>query len=148
MGILQKITRVTCAIIENDGKILAAQRSQVMSMPSKWEFPGGKIEPGEEADECIVREIREEIDAEIKIIHPLPGHIFDYGSTRIELIPFICKITGGALKCKEHEKIVWEIPEKLDVLDWAEADILILKDYMKYIETKPIGTEDGYTNKY
>lgn len=147
MDILQKITRVTCAIIESDGKVLAAQRSRVMSMPLKWEFPGGKIEPGEEADQCIVREIREEMNVEIKVLHFLPGHIFDYGVTKIELIPFICKITGGALKCNEHEKIVWEIPEKLDTLDWAEADIFILRDYMEYVKMKPSGIRDEYTNK-
>ena len=59
--------KVTCAIITIDGKILAVQRSRIMSLPMKWEFPGGKIEPAETEMECIQREIREELNIEIEV---------------------------------------------------------------------------------
>lgn len=128
-----KVIKVTCAIIEKEGMILAAQRSGDMGMPFKWEFPGGKIEPGEKACSCIIREIKEEMDADIIVIRELPSHTHDYGDKLIELIPFICKLSGTRIILKEHKKIIWGIPEELSSLDWAEADIPIYKEYMQYL---------------
>lgn len=128
-----KITKVSCAIIENNGEILAAKRSIKMSMPLKWEFPGGKVESGESPEQCIIREIKEEINVDIKVIHGLPSYIHDYNTKKIELIPFICIITGGIMKCLEHEIIIFDTPERLKKLDWAAADVPILSQYMDYI---------------
>lgn len=59
--------QVTCAIIQSDGKILAVQRSEAMSLPLKWEFPGGKIDLGETAEKCLLREIKEELNIDIAL---------------------------------------------------------------------------------
>lgn len=127
----EEIIKVTCAIIEDNGRILAAQRGENMGMPLKWEFPGGKIEEGEKADECIKREIKEELDTEIEITGTLPSHVHDYGTRKIELIPFICRIKGGSVYCREHKRIIWDEPNKLSMLDWAEADVPVYLDYLK-----------------
>jgi 8-oxo-dGTP diphosphatase len=77
---------VTCAIIIFGNKILAAQRSEKMKLPLKWEFPGGKVEENENNEECIVREIKEEINVEIEIVKKLANSIYDYGAFKINLI--------------------------------------------------------------
>ena len=71
---------MTCAVIEHNGLVLAAQRSATMSLPLKWEFPGGKIEPGETAEGCLKRELAEEFDAEVNIRSNLPQstHAYPY----------------------------------------------------------------------
>lgn len=129
-----KIIKVTCAIIENNGQILAAQRSENMSMPLKWEFPGGKIEPGEKAEDCIVRELKEELDIEVSIKHSLSAYVHNYGTECIELIPFICEMKYGHLKCKEHKQVIWDYPQRFSDLDWADADVPVYNEYMKYVE--------------
>jgi 8-oxo-dGTP diphosphatase len=125
--------KVACAIIEDNGLIMAAQRNKNMSMPLKWEFPGGKVESGEDPEDTIVREIKEELDLDIRVKLSLDSHLHDYGEKLIELIPFICVITGGKPKCMEHKRILWDSPENLNDLDWAGADIPIYFDYMEYI---------------
>ena len=64
--------QVSCAIIERDGLVLAARRSATMSLPLKWEFPGGKIDPGESAEECLLRELREELRILVRLEQKLP----------------------------------------------------------------------------
>jgi 8-oxo-dGTP diphosphatase len=129
-----KIIKVTCAIIEDSGKILAARRSEDMSQSLKWEFPGGKIEPGEKSEDCIVRELKEELDIDVDVKHQLSSHVHDYGNRVIELIPFVCVIKGGDLKCKEHKEILWDVPRNLAGLDWADADKPVYREYVEYVE--------------
>jgi 8-oxo-dGTP diphosphatase len=71
---------VTCAIILVDSKILVTQRSEKMKLPLKWEFPGGKLELDEKEDDCVMREIKEELNIEIKVLNKLSNSIFDYGT--------------------------------------------------------------------
>jgi 8-oxo-dGTP diphosphatase len=125
-----KHIHVTCAIIERDGLILAAQRSAVMSMPLKWEFPGGKIEPGESAEECLLREIAEELDIRIRIARTLPSHTHHYPAFSITLYPFVCFIEPGEITLHEHAAFVWRQPHELDSLDWAEADVPVVRSYL------------------
>lgn len=127
------ILQVCCAIIENDGKILVAQRSEKMNLALKWEFPGGKVEKLETAENCIIREIKEELEIDIKVKKELKKNIHNYGSRTIELIPFICIIKSGNIKALEHKEIIWDYAEKLHNLDWADADIPIYYEYLRYI---------------
>ena len=122
--------KVTCAIITIDGKILAVQRSRTMSMPMKWEFPGGKIEPAETEVECIKREIREELGIEIEVQERLTPSIHQYPTFTIELIPYTAHYLSGDLKLKEHHNYVLMNCDDLDRLDWAEADWAIVREVM------------------
>jgi 8-oxo-dGTP diphosphatase len=126
--------KVACAIIERDGKVLAAQRGESMNMPMKWEFPGGKLEEGENPAECLVREIREELGVEVGILHALSPVVHDYNTWTIELLPFVCEITGGSIILHEHRAALWMAPTELPALDWPEADLPVLREYIEYLE--------------
>ena len=126
--------KVTCAlIVNNQNCILAAQRSQTMSLPLKWEFPGGKIEPDETAEDCLIREIKEELNIEIKIIHALPPNTHTYPKITIELIPFICEHINGEIILKEHAQFKWLQTNELLALDWADADVPIVNHYLNLL---------------
>ena len=132
-SLLGTIISVTCAIILSEGKVLCAQRGERMSMPSKWELPGGKIEPDESAEACLIREIQEELNLNIRINRAFPSNIHRYDSElTIELIPFLCRILSGEVFATEHMKIEWVEVEHLGKLDWAAADIPIVKDFMEW----------------
>jgi len=122
---------VTCAIIEKDDKVLCAQRSAQMSHALKWEFPGGKLEPGETLAACLKREIKEELGLDIAIWKQLPASKHTYNLTKeICLHPFICTIQAGTINLKEHKQIVWLTLNELKALDWVEADVPALRYYL------------------
>lgn len=123
---------VSCAIILNSiGQVLVTQRSAAMPLPLKWEFPGGKIEAGETAEECLIREIKEELNIEIQIAGSLPPNDHQYPDKLIRLIPFICRHTGGEIILKEHTTYKWLDTKDLLDLDWAEADVGVVGEYIK-----------------
>jgi 8-oxo-dGTP diphosphatase len=124
------VLRVTCAVIEKDGCILAAQRSETMSLPLKWEFPGGKVGEGETPKSCLVREIREEMGVDVEILRALPPSQYRYADKAIVLLPFVCRIAGGSIELLEHKVICWGLPEDLLDLDWAPADVPVLRSYI------------------
>lgn len=122
---------VSCAIIINESrKILVTQRSSAMALPLKWEFPGGKVESGETSDESLRREIREELDLIIEITGRLNPNIHSYGNKTIRLFPFLCQVTSGTINLREHAACRWLNSTELLDLDWAEADIPIVKDFL------------------
>lgn len=125
-----KHIHVACAIIERDGMVLAAQRSSAMSLPLKWEFPGGKIEPGENSDECLRRELVEELGIRVKVKRVLPPHTHRYPTFTVTLYPFVCSMEAGSIVLHEHAAIAWLVPERLCELDWAEADLPVIENYL------------------
>lgn len=128
-----KVIDVTCAlIIDNRNQILVAQRSSSMSLPLKWELPGGKIEPNETAEQCLIREIKEELNIKIEIVKSLESNTHVYPSITIRLIPFICKLIDGVIMLKEHASFKWLDTNQLLNLDWAEADVPIINNYLNY----------------
>ena len=120
--------KVTCAIIYFGERILTVQRSEKMPLPLKWEFPGGKIENNESEEDCIKREIKEEINIEINLVKRLTPSLFDYPNISIELIPFIANYTNGEIILNEHKQYLLLKKQELLSLDWAEADLPILKE--------------------
>jgi 8-oxo-dGTP diphosphatase len=122
---------VTCAIIENeDGKVLVTQRSATMDLPLKWEFPGGKVEENETTEACLIREIKEELGCDIRVLKALTPHKHAYPDKTILLIPFICEQQETEIRLSEHCAFAWLKPEQLKNLDWADADIAILEEYL------------------
>jgi 8-oxo-dGTP diphosphatase len=105
--------QVTCAIIEHADKILICQRSTSIKLPLKWEFPGGKIEQGESKEDCLRREIKEELDIDIEIINTLSTVEYHYSDFSIQLYPFVCSLLNGVVKVLEHAQAVWVNANKL-----------------------------------
>lgn len=118
---------VTAAIIIKDSKVLIAQRAPGENLAGKWEFPGGKIEPGETPQECIKREIREELAVEIEILDFFGESIYVYHSGTIKLMAFWCKWITGDFTLKVHSDLVWVHCHELDLYDFAPADIPLVE---------------------
>lgn len=114
--------KVTCAIIVHQGKILATQRGADSDHPFQWEFPGGKIDSGETAEESIIREIWEELEIKIRILKKMQSVKWDYGFKKIELIPFLCLIESGKINLTEHHNLTWTELNFLNDLDFSDAD--------------------------
>lgn len=114
---------VSAAIIQKDGNILIAQRGRNKSQGLKWEFPGGKLEDNETAEESLVREIKEELNIDIEVGERVGENIFEYPSGKIKLIAFYADWKSGDLKLLEHEKVKWVKASELKTFDFAPADI-------------------------
>ena len=126
-----RVIDVACAIILSNNKILVAQRSVKMSLPLKWEFPGGKVNNNETAEDCIHRELKEELNIDVKIISRLKDYPYEYETVTINLIPFITEYVSGDLHLAEHKSSIWLNKENLITLDWAAADVPIVNDFIK-----------------
>jgi 8-oxo-dGTP diphosphatase len=106
-----------------------------MSLPLKWEFPGGKINEGEHPEECLSRELHEELGIGVTINRSLATVIHQYPTFMITLYPFVCRIATGEIKIHEHKALTWLPPEKLLELDWAEADIPLIENYQRSLRS-------------
>jgi 8-oxo-dGTP diphosphatase len=123
--------RVTCAIIRNEeNEILIVQRGEKTDHPLKWEFPGGKIAGGESEEECIIREINEELSMEIVICRKLNHIEYDYGFKKVHLIPFICDTLDELPTLSEHVAFKWSDPKDLLKVDFSEADVIVAREYL------------------
>jgi 8-oxo-dGTP diphosphatase len=127
---------VVCAVIEDDSnRVLIAQRPAHKHLALKWEFAGGKVEPGEDPAVAIVREIHEELGCAIAIVRPLPRFLHDYGTVVIEMIPFVCRLATGSAAPHPHEHIAirWVSPAELPSLDLAAADFPVVASYLRSV---------------
>lgn len=122
-----KTIRVAAAIILVDGKILAAQRGYG-EFKDGWEFPGGKLEPGESGADACVREIREELHVEITELEHLCTVEHDYDTFHLSMECFTCSIASGTISDSEHENLKWLDPEDLWSVDWLPADIKVVAE--------------------
>jgi len=123
--------KVACAIIFYKGKILSTQRGPQMKHPLKWEFPGGKVEPGETPEHCIEREIFEELNIVISPVRQLPTVFHDYGTSKISLIPILADYKSGTIQLKEHLHYLWVSVSELHQPDWIEADLKVVDEVMR-----------------
>jgi len=120
---LVKIIRVTAAVIVNDGMLLIAKRKPMARLPNLWELPGGKVEPNEAPEECLIREIKEEFDINITVGEYLGSNIHAYDFGTIELMAYRSNWEDGDLILKDHDEIRWVFTHELDQFDFTPADI-------------------------
>lgn len=128
-----KTINVVAAVIESGGKYFATQRGYG-EFKDWWEFPGGKIEPGETPEEALQREIREELETEISVDRHLATVDYDYPSFHLHMACYICHVATGNLHLVEAEDARWLAKEELDSVEWLPADkevIEIIKNQQK-----------------
>ncbi len=116
-----KTIEVVAAIIIRDGKVFSTQRGYG-DWKGWWEFPGGKMEPGEGPEEALVREIREELDAEISVGRLLDTVEWDYPSFHLTMHCYICSLASDSMHLNEHEASAWLTRETLRSVRWLPAD--------------------------
>ena len=131
---------VTAAVIEKDGKVLIARRKRP-SLGYYWEFPGGKLENNETLEECLKREIREELDIEIEVgpLVSLNKHVLNCQSA-ITLYAYRVQYTSGEIKLNDHEEIKWVSPEDLLKYDFPDPDLLIAKEVMNAFKLQKVSS--------
>ncbi len=116
-----KTLRVAAAVIRDGDRILATQRGYG-PWKDGWEFPGGKLEPGETPETAVVREIREELDALIRVEKRIAQVEYDYPAFHLSMTCFLCTVADGALHLREHEAARWLRREELWEVEWLPAD--------------------------
>jgi 8-oxo-dGTP diphosphatase len=122
--------RVTCALIRNEeNEVLIVQRGEENDHPFKWEFPGGKVSDGETDEDCIIREIREELALNIVICSKMEEVDYDYGRKHILLVPFICDTLDELPVLSEHISFRWIDPSLFPEIDFLEADVLVARNF-------------------
>lgn len=119
----KKEIQVVGAVVLKDEKILCAQRGDRGSLAGMWEFPGGKIEPGESARDALGREITEELECQVNVGREITTTVHEYDFGIVSLTTFYCELVGGEPILTEHAAVQWLPPEELHQLDWAPADI-------------------------
>ena len=118
---------VTAGIIIDNNKILIAQRGANEKLAGKWEFPGGKIELDETPQECLKREIKEELEVYIEVGDYLGESIYTYPNGEIKLIAYFATVVDGDIKLSVHDKIEWITIGEIDEYDFAAADIYFVE---------------------
>ena len=121
---------VVAAIIVRDGRIFATQRGYG-DWKDWWEFPGGKVEPGESPEDALKREIREELATEIEVDELLTTVEYDYPKFHLMMHCYLCTIISGDLSLLEHEDARWLAIDELDSVKWLPAD----KDVIEKLST-------------
>ena len=116
-----KTIEVVAAIIIKDGEVFATQRGYG-EWQGWWEFPGGKIEPGETPQEALVREIREELDADISVGALLETVEWDYPTFHLPMHCYLCTLLSASLNLNEHQAAAWLTPQTLTTVKWLPAD--------------------------
>lgn len=124
---MAKRIEVVGAVFIHEDRVLAAKRGLGKSMAGLWEFPGGKVEPGETPQEALARELREELMIEARVGEFLTATVHDVGATIIELSTYECEFVAGSLVFTEHAESRWVNIAELADLDWAPADIPTVK---------------------
>ncbi len=135
----RKVVNVSGAVIlrtnsDSGKKEIFATRRGYGDYKGFWEFPGGKIEPGESPEDCVVREIHEELTAGISVIRKLGTVDYDYPQFHLTMHCFLCSVTSGRLELLEHDEARWLDAASLASVEWLPADIMILDPVKKELE--------------
>ena len=125
-----KMIRVVAAVIkamnDNGEKIIFATERGYGEFKGGWEFPGGKIEPGETPQQALCREIMEELDTKIQVGDLIDTIEYDYPAFHLSMDCFWCEVVSGNLVLKEHEAARWLTSDELDSVEWLPADVTLI----------------------
>ena len=132
------MNRTVCVAIailrrEIDGRVLIARRLSGKSYPDCWEFPGGKIEPGETAERAVVREAMEELGVAIEVLRPLPAFGHDDGGRAHHISPFLCRVLAGEPRAVESREVRWVAISELESYDFPPANAGFLRSLPMYL---------------
>lgn len=116
------MTVVVAAAIARDGNYLAARRTRPEDVAGLWEFPGGKVEPGETEQQALVREIREELGVGIDVGERVPGEWALHGDLVLHLY-IATLVDGEPMPLEQHDQVRWVSPEDFDDVDWLPSDV-------------------------
>lgn len=128
--------RATAAILIKDGKILIAQKGPHDKRANKWEFPGGKIDPGETPEQCLAREMLEEFEIEISVNNFFAENLHTFPDGQVLVLAYLCSWTGGEINATEHADYKWVDASELCQFDIVSSDVPIAeKICLKYSNT-------------
>jgi 8-oxo-dGTP diphosphatase len=121
---------VACALIDADGRVLLAQRPAGRAMAGLWEFPGGKVEAGEQPEQTLIRELKEELGIAVTeaCIAPLTFASHGYADFHLLMPLYVCRRWEGAVTAKEGQKLAWVRPNRLRNYDMPPADVPLISD--------------------
>lgn len=131
-----KTIEVVAAVIRDGNKVFATQRGYG-EFKDGWEFPGGKLEPGETPEEALVREILEELDTRITVDEYIDTIEYDYPTFHLKMHCYFCSIEDGTLTLREHEAAKWVTSDTINNVEWLPADIKIIPTIKEVIDRWP-----------
>ena len=130
MKTVKVVAAIICDDMKEKNKIFATARGYG-ELKGGWEFPGGKVEPGETPQQALIREIIEELDTEIKVGELIDTVEYDYPTFHLSMDCFWAEVKAGHLELKEAEAAKWLTKDQLDSIDWLPADILLIDKIRK-----------------
>lgn len=130
MKTIKVVAAIICDDIKEKNKIFVTARGYG-ELKGGWEFPGGKVEPGETSQQALIREIIEELDTEIKIGELIDTVEYDYPTFHLSMDCFWAEVKAGHLELKEAEAAKWLTKDQLDSVTWLPADILLIDQIRK-----------------
>ncbi len=130
MKTIKVVAAIICDDMKEKNKIFATARGYG-DLKGGWEFPGGKVEPGETSQQALIREIIEELDTEIKVGELIDTVEYDYPTFHLSMDCFWAEVKAGHLELKEAEAAKWLTKDQLDSIDWLPADILLIDQIRK-----------------
>ncbi len=130
MKTVKVVAAIICDDIKEKNKIFATARGYG-ELKGSWEFPGGKVEPGETSQQALIREIIEELDTEIKVGELIDMVEYDYPTFHLSMDCFWAEVKAGHLELKEAEAAKWLTKDQLDSVTWLPADILLIDQIRK-----------------
>ena len=133
MKTIKVVAAIICDNIKEKNKIFATARGYG-ELKGGWEFPGGKVEPGETPQQAIVREIMEELDTEIKVGELIDTIEFDYPTFHLSMDCFWAEVRKGHLELKEAEAAKWLTRDQLDSVAWLPADVTLIDKIRRYMK--------------